>query len=126
MRSNLLNRVYVIAAVATVGCAGAQVKKQSSASPITTARPTQVFMYPFAVNASDVSLNSSIFQIAYRNMTDGNKTAEQAQVAHHTSQNICIQDAADLTQRASLPLACSAVLLPAETKYSYWMGSSSI
>lgn len=99
MRCNLLNRVYVILAVATVGCAGAQVTQQSSASPITTARPTQVFVYPFAVNASDVSLNSSVFQVAYRNMTDENETAEQAQIAHQTSQNICIQVAADLTQK---------------------------
>src|SRR5271163_2557472 len=99
MRCNLLTRAYVILAVATVGCAGAQVTQQSSASPITTSRPTQVFVYPFAVNSSDVSLNASIFQVAYRNVTDENETAEQAQIAHQTSQNICVRVAADLTQK---------------------------
>src|SRR5260370_29235909 len=99
MRCNLLTRAYVILAVATLGCAGAQVTQQSSASPITNARPTQVFVYPFGVNASDVSLNASIFQVAYRNMSDENETAEQAQIAHKTSQNIDIQVAAGLTQK---------------------------
>ena len=38
-------------------------------------------------------------RFAYRNATDENVTAEQTQVAHQTSQNICIQVAADLTQK---------------------------
>ena len=32
-------------------------------------------------------------------MTDENETAEQTQIAHQTAQNICIQVAADLTQK---------------------------
>ena len=60
-------------------------------------RPSQVFVYPFAVNASDVSLNSSIFQVAYRNISDDNVDAQQQNIARQTAQNICVQVAANLT-----------------------------
>jgi len=90
---------YAVLAVSILGCAGAQVTQQSSAAPVTNSRPSQVFVYPFAVNASDVSLNSGFFQAAYRQMSDDNPTDQQAQIAHQTAQNICIQVAADLTQK---------------------------
>lgn len=99
MRSQLLNRLYVLFALAAFGCAGAKVTQQSSAAPISTSPPTAVVIYPFAANASDVSLNSSIFQVAYRNMSDSNETADQLQIAHQTAQNICVQVAANLTQK---------------------------
>lgn len=99
MKFKLLSRTYVALAVAMLGCSGAQVTQQSSAAPIVNARPTQVFVYPFAVSSADVSLNSSIFQVAYRNISDEDETAEQAQIAHQTAQNICIQVAAELTQK---------------------------
>ncbi|MGA9474650.1 MAG: DUF4410 domain-containing protein [Terriglobales bacterium] len=99
MKCNLFTRAYVILAVATVGCAGAQVTQQSSAAPVVNSRPSQVFVYSFAVNASDVSLNSGFFQATYRQMSDDNPTDQQAQIAHQTARNICIQVAADLTQK---------------------------
>ncbi len=99
MRPKLLRRIYLALAVATLGCSGAQVTQQSSAAPIVNARPSRIIVYPFAVSTADVSLNSSIFQVAYRNMSDEDETAQQAQIAHQTAQNICIQVAADLTQK---------------------------
>jgi hypothetical protein len=99
MRYKFFSPVYLVLAVSVLGCAGAQVTQQSSAAPITNTRPSQVFVYPFAVNASDVSLNSGFFQVAYRQMSDDNPTDQQAQIAHQTAQNICIQVAADLTQK---------------------------
>jgi hypothetical protein len=100
MRSRILNRMYLLLALAAFGCAGAQVTQQSSAAPIVAAGPpTQVFVYPFAVDSADVSLNSGIFQKMYRNMSNENETAEQDQLAHQTAQNICIQVAANLTQK---------------------------
>ena len=99
MRSKILGRMYMVLAVATFGCAGAQVTQQSSAAPIMTSRPSQVVIYPFAAEASDVSLNSSVFQVAYRNMSGENQSEEQLQLAHQTAQNICIQVAANLTQQ---------------------------
>ncbi len=101
MRPKLLRRIYLALAVATLGCSGAQVTQQSSAAPIVNARPSRIIVYPFAVSTADVSLNSSIFQVAYRNMSDEDETAQQAQIAHQTAQNICIQVAADLTQKGT-------------------------
>jgi hypothetical protein len=99
MRSQILNRMYLLLAIAAFGCAGAQVTQSSSAAPISATPPTAVVIYPFAVDAADVSLNSSIFQVAYRNMSGENQDAAQDQLAHQTAQNICIQVAANLTQK---------------------------
>ena len=77
MKSKLVGRMYVLLALVTFGCAGAQVTQQSSAAPITATQPTAVVVYPFAVNASDVSLNSGIFQVEYRNMSGVNQSAQQ-------------------------------------------------
>jgi hypothetical protein len=86
-------------AVTALGCAGAQVTQSSSSAPITATQPTAVVVYPFAVDTSDVSLNSGIFQTAYRNMSGENQGAEQLQLAHQTAQNICVSVAANLTQK---------------------------
>ena len=99
MSSKILGRMYIVLAIATLGCAGAQVTQQSSAAPITTSRPSQVVIYPFAADASDVSLNSSVFQVAYRNMSGENQSEQELQLAHQTAQNICIRVAANLTQQ---------------------------
>jgi hypothetical protein len=99
MKSKILSRIYVLLALAAFGCAEAQVTQSSSAAPISATPPTAVVIYPFAVDAADVSLNSSIFQVAYRNMSGQNQNAAQEQLAHQTAQNICIQVAANLTQK---------------------------
>ena len=99
MRSSRLRGMYGLLALAAFGCAGAQVTQQSSAAPISAGPPTAVVVYPFAVDASDVSLNSGIFQVAYRNMSGEDQNAQQVQLAHQTAQNICVQVAANLTQK---------------------------
>jgi Domain of unknown function (DUF4410) len=99
MKSTIFNRIYLVLAVATFGCAGAQVTQQSSAAPISASPPTAVIVYPFAVDTSDVSLNSGIFQVAYRNMSGANQTEQEDQLAHQTAHNICVQVAANLTQK---------------------------
>jgi hypothetical protein len=106
MKSQILNRMYVLLALAAFGCAGAQVTQQSTAAPVVTAGPpSQVFVYPFAVDSADVSLNSGIFQVAYRNMTDENESADQIQLAHQTAQNICVQVATSLSAKG-IPSTC--------------------
>src|SRR5271163_1584019 len=97
MKSKILTRMYVLLPLVAFGCAGAQVTQESSAAPMTATPPTAVVVSPFAANASDVSLNSGIFQVAYRNMTDSNESADQLQLARQTAQNICVQVAANLT-----------------------------
>src|SRR5215469_3605456 len=99
MKSGFLGLFCAALAVAMLGCAGAQVSQQSSAAPIVNARPSAIVVYPFAVSSADVSLNSSIFQVAYRNASDENATAEQEQLAHQTAQNICVSVAAELTKQ---------------------------
>jgi len=99
MRSNVLRGMSALLAIAAFGCAGAKVTQQSSAAPISATPPTAVVVYPFAVDASDVSLNSGIFQVAYRNMSGEDQSAEQDQLAHQTAQNICVQVATNLTQK---------------------------
>ena len=99
MKFEILSLLNIALAVTTLGCSGAQVTQQSSAAPIVNTRPSGVAIYPFAVSSADVSLNSSIFQKAYRNVTDENVTDQQAQIAHQTAQNICISVAAELTQK---------------------------
>jgi hypothetical protein len=98
-QSSISIAVFLLLAPVVFGCAGAQVTQQSSAAPIMTSRPSQVIIYPFAADAADVSLNSGIFQVAYRNMTDENENEQQIQVAHRTAQNICIRVAANLTNQ---------------------------
>ena len=97
MRSKLSSRMYLLLTLAAFGCAGAQVTQQSSAAPISATPPTAVVVYPFAVTASDVSLNSGIFQVAYRNMTGEDQSAQQLDIARQTAHNICVQIAANLT-----------------------------
>jgi hypothetical protein len=98
-QSSIRIAACLLLAPVVFGCAGAQVTQQSSAAPIMTSRPSQVIIYPFAASAADVSLNSGIFQVAYRNMTDENENEQQIQLAHQTAQNICIRVAANLTEQ---------------------------
>ena len=97
MKSKIVGRIYLLLALATFGCAGAQVTQSSSSAPISATPPSAVVVYPFAVSASDVSLNSGIFQVAYRNVTDENTDAQQQDIARQTAHNICVQVATNLT-----------------------------
>ena len=99
MKPRIFARAYVLLALAAFGCAGAQVMQQNSAAPIAATPPTAVVVYPFAVNSSDVALNSGFFQAAFRNISDDNQSAQQLDIARQTAQNICVQLAANLTQK---------------------------
>jgi hypothetical protein len=99
MKTVTVGSLFLILAVATFGCAGAKVTQTSSAAPIANSRPSAVVVYPFAVDMSDVSLNSGIFNVAYRNIAGENEDEQQLQLAHQTAQNICVQVAANLTQQ---------------------------
>lgn len=99
MKSRIFAGFYLLMAVAAFGCAGAKVTQQSEAAPIAQAAPTQIYVYPFSVSAEDVTLNQSIVQKAYRNMSGEDQGAQQLELAHQTAQNICVQVAANLTQK---------------------------
>ena len=51
------------------------------------------------MDASEVTLNQSIVQKAYRGLEGANQTAEQQKLGHQTAQNLCVQIAAGLSQK---------------------------
>jgi len=67
--------------------------------PANNAPPSQIVVYPFAVDTSDVQLNSGILQRAYRSMSDANVGAQQEQIAHESAENVCLQIVTKLSQK---------------------------
>lgn len=77
---------YSMLTIAIMGCAGASVAPQMNNQPASNNRPSTVYIYDFAVNSQDVTLNQGFFQKTYRDMTDENQNQSQLQVAHETAQ----------------------------------------
>jgi hypothetical protein len=104
---SLAIRLAVFAALAALGtgCAGAKVSESRQIGQPVNQRPTQIVVYPFAINPDEVTLNQSIVQKVYRGMSGSNVTQQQADLGHQTAQNLCIQIAADLSQKG-MPAAC--------------------
>jgi len=75
------------------------VTQQSQAVPVTTSRPAQIVVYPFAVTVDDVTLNQGIIASTYRNVSGEDETAQQLQIAKDTVHNICVTVAATLSQK---------------------------
>jgi len=105
MKFGIFRPGVLLLALAAAGCAGAQVSSQSTQAPVTNARPDSVAIYPFAVSPSEVTLNQSVFQRAYRQVSGTDQTADQLQIADQTAQNICVQLAAELTKKG-ITAAC--------------------
>ena len=84
----MLKGTYVLLAVTVAGCAGAAVTQQSQTAPLSSARPTQIVVYPFAVDPSDVTLNQSFFQRTYRSISGEDESAQQLQIARDTAENV--------------------------------------
>ncbi len=99
MKTAALRQILGLLALAAAGCAGAQVTQQSQAVPITTSRPAQIVVYPFAVSVDDVTLNQGIIASTYRNVSGEDQTAQQLQVAKDTAHNVCVTVAATLSQK---------------------------
>ena len=93
--SRAVRSMVCIAALA--GCASAQVTQQAQQQPVDYNRPSQIVVYPFAADASEVTLNQSIVQRVYRNASGSDQNAQQLQIARDTAQAICEQVASDLT-----------------------------
>jgi hypothetical protein len=51
---------------------------------------SQIVVYPFATNPDEVTLNSSILQREYRDISGANADEQQAQIAGLTAQNVCL------------------------------------
>jgi len=86
--------------LALAACAGAKVADQTQTAPtIAFARPRQIVIYPFAVNANQVTLNQSIVQRAYRNVSGDDQSASQQKIATDTASSVCLSVAANLTAK---------------------------
>ncbi len=85
--------------IIAAGCADAKTTEQSYQAPISTARPSAIVIYPFAVSPSEVTMNQGIFRKAYVAMSGANQTDEQVQLADQTAHNVCVQVAANLTNK---------------------------
>jgi hypothetical protein len=96
---------YSALTIALAGCAGASVAPGVNNAPVTSNRPDTVYVYPFAVTAQEVTLNQSIFQRAYREMSSQNETQDQLQLAEQTAQalaNYMVKDLQNLGFVASV------------------------
>jgi len=85
--------------VTVAGCAGASSTPQFQAAPATPARPTNVIVYPFAVDPAEVTLNQSIIQRAYRSLSGEDQSAQQNKIAHDLASDICHQVTAGLVAK---------------------------
>jgi len=82
------SRIYLFLALLLAGCAGASVKGQSYNAPLTPSRPATVYVYNFAVNSQEVTLNQGFLQSTYRSLTNSNQEQSQAQLADETAQQL--------------------------------------
>jgi hypothetical protein len=99
MHATRLKTMLLSFTIIAAGCAGAQVTGQSNEASIANARPSAVVIYPFAVSPSEVTLNQGFFQKTYEQVSGANQTDQQMQLADQTAQNICVQVAANLTNK---------------------------
>jgi Domain of unknown function (DUF4410) len=75
----------VLAAVAIVGCAGASVGPGINSQPVSSGRPSTIYVYPLAVSAQEVTLNQGFFQKTYRDVSDSNQDQSQVQLGDQTA-----------------------------------------
>jgi hypothetical protein len=99
MKKAILRTIYGIAAIAFTGCAGASVGQELQSAPLASARPTQIVVYPFAVDPSEVTLNQGIVQRTYRSMSGADVPAQQLEIARQTAENVCAEVTAGLQQK---------------------------
>jgi hypothetical protein len=85
-RSRVQKRVLLlISAITIAGCAGASVNPGIVTQPVNGARPSAIYVYPFAVSVQDVTLNQGFFQKTYRDVSDSNQDQSQLDLGHQTA-----------------------------------------
>jgi hypothetical protein len=72
--------------ITIMGCAGASVAPQMNNQPASNNRPSTVYVYDFAVDPQEVTLNQGFFQRAYSNISGEDQDQKQIQLAHETAQ----------------------------------------
>ena len=100
MNRKIAGSFYLLLPIVLWACASAKVADQTENAPTATAtRPNQVVIYPFASNPSEVTLNQSIVQRAYRNVSGEDQSASQQKIATDTASTLCMRVAANLTAK---------------------------
>ncbi len=80
------NLCWWLLTIMTMGCAGASVAPQMNNQPASNNRPSTVYVYDFAVDPQEVTLNQGFFQKAYSNIAGEDQDQNQLLVAHQTAQ----------------------------------------
>ena len=100
MNTSIGRFLCLLLTITISACAGAKVADQTQTAPAaTSSKPNQIVIYPFAATAADVTLNQSIVQRAYRNMSGEDQTASQQKLATDTASKLCMSVAANLTAK---------------------------
>ncbi len=77
--------LLLVAAVTIGGCASASVNPGVNGQPVSSGRPSTIYVYPPAVSAQDVTLNQGFFQRTYRNISDSNQDQTQLDLGEQTA-----------------------------------------
>lgn len=100
MKASFYRAIFLSLTISIAACAGAKVADQTENAPVAnTVQPSQIVIYPFATDAADVSLNSSIVQRAYRDVSGTDQNAEQHKIATDTASDLCEKLAANLVAK---------------------------
>jgi hypothetical protein len=81
------------------GCAGASSQQVAQAPALINQRPNTIVVYHLAVDSAEVTLNQSIIQRTYRDVSDTNETAQQRQLALAAAEDICLGVVTQLKER---------------------------
>jgi Domain of unknown function (DUF4410) len=93
------NSIYGVLALILIGCAGASSEQLAQARPAINQRPSTIVVYHLAVDSADVTLNQSIVQTTYRNISDTDESAKQRQLALDAAADICLGVATQLKEK---------------------------
>jgi hypothetical protein len=100
MKTNTIRILGLLLAITTSACAAAKVADQTETAPAaTSSRPNQIVIYPLASNPAEVTLNQSIVQRAYRNVSGEDQSAAQQKIATDTASDLCLKVASGLTAK---------------------------
>jgi Domain of unknown function (DUF4410) len=99
MKSTMVHGIYALFAIVMAGCASAKVTQQGQGLPAHWTRPSQIVVFPFAVDPSEITLNQSVIQKTYRSASGDNESAAQLEVARATADSVCRQIVSDLNAK---------------------------
>jgi hypothetical protein len=96
MKSQIVGGIYALFTIAMAGCASAKVTQQAQRLPAHWTRPSQIVVFPFAVDPSEITLNQSVIQKTYRSASGDNESTAQVEISRATADSICQQIVSEL------------------------------